>query len=638
MDMSTQAAPGTVAVLTESVQAAPFLASASYTGSVVPDLEEDVYPRVTGRLMLMPFYPGDRITPGQVVARLDTTELAAKETQARYGNLGANQEIAATDAEVAIARAGLAKARKAVEQSRAQLTQVQAAARAADGAVKAALSDINNARQMAKEAESGVLAAQAAIDQANETVNQSQSDVESAQADVDYWTAEIVREKKLYEQGAIAKEELDRESAQAAVANARLKQVTAAVRTAQAGVTRAKQEYAQAQARQGAAETTITTAEARLEQSQADRDSAQGRITEAQAGIATTEADVNAALAVVTGASARSQVATTTAFQANAALTEASTIRGYTTIRSAVGGIVTARNISPGVLVQPGMSILKIAKIDFIRIQANVSEVDLEQIQTGQLLIAHTIAAPDHPLTARISAIFPARDTTSRTAIVEARIANPGYQLKPGQYLSVQINLGTSSRTAISVPTSAVMTRNEQSSVFLAADNGMRTVARRVNVTTGRISNDRTEILTGLKGGDKVITAGIANLHDGDAITVIKQTKTTVPTSALSGSAIPSTTPAAATAEKDEAVGRNAPMDMPSPEVPKSTGTAKSAVKTPAPRSDIDTGGKEASSTTGQPTSEAKKWYHCPMHVDMESNKPGKCPKCGMAYVQFEKK
>ena len=63
MDMSTQAAPGTTAVVTETVHAAPFQASASYTGSVVPDVEEEVYPRVTGRLVSMPFYPGDRLAP-----------------------------------------------------------------------------------------------------------------------------------------------------------------------------------------------------------------------------------------------------------------------------------------------------------------------------------------------------------------------------------------------------------------------------------------------------------------------------------------------------------------------------------------------------------------------------------------------
>lgn len=634
MDMSTQAAPGTVAVSTETARAVPFQASATYTGSVVPDVEEDVYPRVTGRLVAMSLYPGDRVARGQVVAMLDSAELAAKEAQALYGNMGANQEIVAANADISSARASHAKALKAVDQARAQLTQVQAAARAADGSVKAAQSDVNNARQTAKEEDGAVLAAQAGIDQANEAVIQAQSDVESAQADADYWITEIAREKKLYEQGAIAKEELDRETAQATAASAKVKQVKAGVRTAEAGVTRAKQEYAQALARQAAAQAAITTAEARLEQAQADRDGAQGRITEAQAGIATAEADVNAATAGVSGASAKAQVATTTSLQARAALTEASTVRGYTTIRSAVGGIVTARNISPGVLVQPGMSILKIAKIDAVRIQANVSEADLGQIQMGQLLTAHAVDVPGRVITARISAIFPARDTTARTSIVEARVANPGYLLKPGQYLSVQINLGNASRMAITISTSALITRDGLSSVFLAANDGMRTVARRVAVTTGRVSNDRTEILTGVKDGDQVITSGLANLRDGDTVTVVQQARTGAPTSMLPppGSA---SAPPAPTMGID-VTGGAVPMDGGTTPTAKSPTMVKPAAKIPMSPANAGTGGKKTSAT-GRPTTDTTKWYHCPMHVDMESTKPGKCSKCGMDYVVFEK-
>ncbi len=640
MDMSTQAAPGTVAVSTETARAVSFQASATYTGSVVPDVEEDVYPRVTGRLVAMSLYPGDRVARGQVVAMLDSAELAAKETQALYGNMGANQEIVAANADISSARASHAKALKAVDQARAQLTQVQAAARAADGSVKAAQSDVNNARQMAKEEDGAVLAAQAGIDQANEAVIQAQSDVESAQADADYWITEIAREKKLYEQGAIAKEELDRETAQAAAANAKVKQVKAGVRTAEAGVTRAKQEYAQAQARQGAAQAAITTAEARLEQAHADRDSAQGRITEAQAGIATAEADVHAATAGVTGASAKAQVATTTSLQARAALTEASTVRGYTTIRSAVGGIVTARNISPGVLVQPGMSILKIAKIDAVRIQANVSEADLGQIQMGQLLTAHAVDVPGRVITTRISAIFPARDTTARTAIVEARVANPGALLKPGQYLSVQINLGNTSRMTITIPTSALITRDGLSSVFLAANDGMRTVARRVAVTTGRVSNDRTEILTGVKDGDQVITSGLSNLHDGDAVTVVQQALSPVPTSRLPMSASPVSTPTGRLSGMEDAADVVTPKGTAPPVSPNTAVLPKSTVQHPASRQDKGTNGEITVTmpTTGRPTADTTKWYHCPMHVDMESTKPGKCSKCGMDYVVFEKK
>jgi len=621
MDMSTQPAPGVVAVTTETVRAAPFHASATYTGSITPDREEDVYPRVTGRLLQMPFYPGDRVAPGQVVAVLDSTELAAKEAQARYGKISANQQITVANADIASAQAGYAKALKGAAEVRAQLAQVNAAARAADSAVKAAQSDVNNARQLANETEGAVLSAQSGIDQANEAVSQAQSDVESAQADVVYWTTEIAREKKLYEQGAVAREEMDRETAQAATANAKLSQVKAATRIAEAGVARAKQDYAQARARQGAAQAAIISAEARQEGMQASRDAAQGKITETQAAVATAEAEVSAATAGVTSALARAQVAATTAMQAGAVLTEANTVRGYTTIRSAVGGMVTARNISSGVLVQPGMSILKIAKIDVVRIQVNISEADLAQIQIGQFLTAHAVDRPEREITARISAIFPVRDIAARTAIVEARVANPGYQLNPGQYLSVQINLNSASRQVITVPTTALVTRDGESSVFLAKSDGMRTIARRSSVTVGRLSDDRTELLTGIHEGDAVISTGWANLHDGDAIKVLRNT-VNAPESPL----------------PPPAIDRMPAPSEPMPVITPAAGVLPRkipVVRDPAPRQ--ENASRTNASTTGAPTLDAKKWFHCPMHLDMVSNKPGKCPKCGMDYVEFHK-
>jgi len=524
MDMDAmQAAPGTVAVATETVSLGMFQPSATYTGTVVPDIEEDIYPRVTGRLVYLPLYPGDHVVPGQVVARLDTTELAAKEAQAAYGSLGASQDVTAANADVAATLAAQARASKAVDQAQAQLAQARAAAKGADEAVKAAQSELVGTRQMAQEAESAVQAAQAGVDQANEAVIQAQSDVDSAQADVTYWTAEIAREKKLQEVGAISKEELDRETAQAATVTARLNQARAGVRTAQAGVNRANQELAQAQARQAAAQAAIATADARLGQALADRDASSGKIVEVQAGVETALADVRAAEASITGASAKAGAARASAMQAKAAQTEASTVKGYTEIRASTGGMVTARIISPGVLVQPGMSILKIAKIDYVRLQVNVSEADLPMVQVGQLMTAHTVDAFSQPIVGRVTAIFPVRDTTARTSIVEARIPNAGYQLKPGQYLTVEINLGGAQQQVITVPNSALVARGGQASVFVVVNDGLRSTAKQLSVTAGRVGNDRTEILAGLKEGDEVITSGQVNLHDGDAVTVVSQ-------------------------------------------------------------------------------------------------------------------
>jgi len=601
MDMSAQAAPGTTAVSTVSIAPMPFQATATYTGTVVPDIEEDVYPRVTGRLVSMPFYPGDNIKPAQVVAQLDTTELAAKEAQAIYGNLNASQGVSAADADVRTAQAERTKAQRNVDQALARLAQMQSEAHGADGGVKASQSELAAAQRMADEADSAVASAQAGIDQANEMVIQAQGDVQSMQADVAYWETEIEREKTLYKQGAISKEELDRETAQATAAKAKLSQAQAAVRAAEAGVSRAQKELERAQARTAAARAAIGSAEARVEQAQAGRDGANGKILEAQAGVETAQAEVSAADATVNSASVKTGQARAASRQANAALTEARTVRGYTTIRASSGGVVTARNISPGVLVQPGMSILKIAKIDVVRIQANVSEADLAKIRVGQTLTAHGIEAPNAPITGRVTSVFPASDTTARTAIVEARVPNPGYRLKPGQYLTVEIGLGSATERVLAVPTPALMVRDGESSLFIVNDDGLRKAAKRIAVTTGRVNNALTEITSGLQPGAEVITSGLANLHDGDAITIVQQDEQAPP---------PASAATASTAQMQE-------MEM-TPSQPKP--------KTPAPMK------AKPTADSSKPTQNS---YSCPMHPEVTSTKPGKCPKCGMDLVKM---
>jgi membrane fusion protein (multidrug efflux system) len=345
-------------------------------------------------------------------------------------------------------------------------------------------------------------------------------------------------------------------------------------------------------------------------------------VAETQAAVLAADADIQTAQATVSGATARVGMAQASAGQARAQLSEASTVKGYTEIRATYGGVVTARNVAPGTLVQPGTSLLKIAKTDVVRIQVNVSEADLAQVAVGQTIVAHGMDAPNAPLTARISAIFPAQDPSTRTAIVEARVANSDGRLHPGAYLSVDLLLGTQ-RPALSAPTAALITRDGQTTVFVVANDGLRATVRRAAVTTGRVSNSRTEILSGLQAGEQVITSGLANLHDGDAITVLQHGTAPAASPANDAAALP-TPPRAETTVMADARSED---KLPAPSVSHARPNAakKQLTKAGAPK-------------TGQPTKIAKIWYHCPMHVDMISDKPGKCPKCGMQYVPFEKK
>src|SRR5579884_1110484 len=82
IDMSVMKPPvGAAPVAAMAVQREPIASSVSYTGSAVSFQDVEVTPRVTGALVWMPFYPGDRVRAGQVVARLDTAELQSRESE-----------------------------------------------------------------------------------------------------------------------------------------------------------------------------------------------------------------------------------------------------------------------------------------------------------------------------------------------------------------------------------------------------------------------------------------------------------------------------------------------------------------------------------------------------------------------------
>ena len=75
MEMNTPAPAGTTAVELATVRRGPIGETASYSGQAVGFVEQDVNARVTGAIVWMPYYVGDKVKKGQVLARLDTSQL-----------------------------------------------------------------------------------------------------------------------------------------------------------------------------------------------------------------------------------------------------------------------------------------------------------------------------------------------------------------------------------------------------------------------------------------------------------------------------------------------------------------------------------------------------------------------------------
>jgi HlyD family secretion protein len=443
MDMSMRmtGAGSAFPVTVATVERGPIAGTVTYTGSVVPYVEEDVFPRVTGRIVSMPVYPGDAVKEGQIVARLDDVELGSRVQEAQAGAAAAEANVAQMAADVTAARHGVTQMEREVRMAAAEI----AAARAG--------------------------------------VTQMERELVMVEADAEHQEHLIVRDEKLYASGAISLQDL--EATRAAVAGARAK-----VQGAQAKI-------GQMRAMLVAAEAKADAANAKLEQARAMEASAVRK---------------RDAMVAMAG-------------QSRAMQRTAEVVRDYVNIRTPSGGYVVKRLVSPGVLVQPGMAILKIAQIDRVRLQANVGERDLPSIKVGSTVRVTTAAREAEPLVARVTSVFPFVDQSGRTAVVEAVVDNPNRRFLPGQYVTMVFETGARP-DAVSVPRSALARVGTLSRVWVVNDG----VAEPREVTTGIASADRVEITRGLDGGERVVVSGYEGLYARARVAEVKRDGAAAPT------------------------------------------------------------------------------------------------------------
>ena len=488
MEMNLPAPLGTAPVTLAVAQRGPIENTVRYTGQAVGNVEQDVAPRVTGIITWIPFYAGDKVRRGQLIAKLDTSQSAPN--------------VAGQKASLNMAAQGTAVARRDYEQAQAQINEAHAELGMERGAVQAARADLTAAQRDRD-------GAQANLEAAQSMTADAQAQLSAAQADQKYWREEISREANLLKAGAVTREEYQRESAQAENADAktrqaqvRITQVQAQIRAAQANVSKADAAIASANAKVAQSQSALNSHEAHVLSTNAAANSAKQKIAQAQAGEA----------------------------QARAVLSGADAAKAYSEIRAETDGVITQRVISPGVLVSPGQTILKIAQIAPIRLQANVSESDLPNIKIGSRVQVSGQNASEKPVVAQVTSIAPSVDAAARTGIVEAVVPNRDGKFLPGQYVTMAISTGQN-RSALHIPTRAIhyhtapsgsiLSAQSTASVWIAepiAGQAEQYTAREVPVKIGLSDGQNTEILSGLQEGQKVVTAGADYLKNGDSV------------------------------------------------------------------------------------------------------------------------
>jgi Cu(I)/Ag(I) efflux system membrane fusion protein/cobalt-zinc-cadmium efflux system membrane fusion protein len=151
----------------------------------------------------------------------------------------------------------------------------------------------------------------------------------------------------------------------------------------------------------------------------------------------------------------------------------------------------------------PGEMLYQVTNLASVWVIADVFEQDIGQIRTGAKATVRINAYPDKQFSGAITYVYPTLKSETRTVPVRVELSNPHGLLKPGMFAQVELPVD-SKRSVLTVPTSAVIDSGTRQIILVQVQEG-RFDPREVKL--GARSDDRIEVLEGVRDGEMVVVA-----------------------------------------------------------------------------------------------------------------------------------
>jgi RND family efflux transporter MFP subunit len=202
-------------------------------------------------------------------------------------------------------------------------------------------------------------------------------------------------------------------------------------------------------------------------------------------------------------------------------------------IKAPISGIISTRTYNVGDQTSPQMPAFTIVQMDKIKINIDIVESQIEQIAVGQKAYIKVDTYPGEIFNGMVNTIYPTINPMTRTVKCEIVIENPDYQLKPGGFARVEIVVEQHNDVLL-VPKYAIIEKTSleylggeithtrvktEKYVFVVKD----TIAKIQEVDTDIMSDNYTEVTSGLESGDLIVTIGQYDLSDSSLVEIVEE-------------------------------------------------------------------------------------------------------------------
>ena len=186
------------------------------------------------------------------------------------------------------------------------------------------------------------------------------------------------------------------------------------------------------------------------------------------------------------------------------------------TIKAPFSGILGLREVSQGAYIIPNQPLVRLDKLDTIKLDFRIPEIYLSKINRGQLVTVTLDSFPGKEFTGKVYAMDLAVEEESRTLLLRAKLPNPNLELQGGLFARVKLILNQR-ENALLIPEQAIVPQGGDSFVFkIQEDKAILTKIKLGQRRTGDV-----EVIEGLSASDFIVTAGQLKLRPNATVAII---------------------------------------------------------------------------------------------------------------------
>lgn len=212
------------------------------------------------------------------------------------------------------------------------------------------------------------------------------------------------------------------------------------------------------------------------------------------------------------------------------ALNEVEVNLEYTFLRAPFDAVVLTKNADVGDIVTPvgaatnaRASVVTIADLDSLQVEADVSESNIEQVKVGQPCEIQLDALPDKRFHGKVHIIVPTADRSKASVLVKVAFSDKDPGILPE--MSAKVAFLKREVTEIeqqpvrAIPVSTTFKNNGQDSIYIVTGNRVM----KKNIKTGRRLDSMIEILSGIEAGERIIFSPLNQIKAGQKVKIIEK-------------------------------------------------------------------------------------------------------------------